>query len=126
MIVGNCIFENAPAQGYGFLYSLSQGFIRTVQFDAFSTTLYGIWQNNGINSTHYTIVGGAAYFGDNSSVAFMVNYKASHNIFMNFKVFAYEGNDQIPTHFEGISAYKDGFTLAATEIICVGIIPLQV
>ncbi len=76
-------------------------------------------QNGGLNSTHYTIVGGAVYVESNStSVGIMMNYDYLLNIFTDLTSFSYDDmNAMTTTHFEGISAYKSGFTLAATAIL---------
>ena len=74
------------------------------------TTAYGIWQN-GSNSASYTIAGGALTNGTNT--AFLVDYNSATGSFSNLTYFA---DSNVPgfTHFEGITAFGNGYNLVAT------------
>jgi len=74
------------------------------------TTAYGIWQN-GIGSTHYTIVGGTRD-GHGVNQGLVIDYDSETHTFSNMKLYSYLDQPQLVTHFEGIVGTPNGFNLA--------------
>lgn len=58
LIVGNFDYVGSEARGHAFIYNTANGTFNYLPNNDYSNTAYGIWQNGGGNSTHYTIVGG--------------------------------------------------------------------
>ncbi len=100
LIVGNCYFASSVTRSHGFIYSLTTGFIRTVEVDLFSTSIYGIWQNNGQTSHSYTMVGGLSYIETNISLAYIMNYNALTDSFSDYTTYTYKNEPQAGTHFD--------------------------
>src|SRR5262249_51892323 len=96
------------------IYDLSKNTYRTVDFGEYSTTLYGIWQNGGSSSTKYTIVGGFSGKPE-AGKAFIVNYDSATHQFSHFQPYSFNNGPTIITHFEGITAFGEGFSVAATS-----------
>lgn len=112
LVVGNYDLVGQPGSANAFIYD-----IRSKSFTKLSlgplTTAYGIWQNGGDTSESYTIVGG--FKSDvGLNVAYVLDYDAASQKITNLTPFSYEDKPGIITHFEGITAVKDGYTLAAT------------
>ena len=56
-MVGN--YDTDLATGHAFIYDMTgSSWTQLNPTHSLSTTAYGIWQNGGSNSTHYTIAGG--------------------------------------------------------------------
>lgn len=114
LIVGDCYFESSKTKSYGFLYNLKKKeFIRLLELDLFSTSMYGVWQNGGATSDQYTMVGGLTHLMTNLSVAYIMNYNAVINEFSMLRTYTYLNEPQGGVHFEGISGVEGGFTCAA-------------
>lgn len=112
LVVGNYDLVGQPGSANAFIYD-----IRNKSFSKLSlgplTTAYGIWQNGGDESERYTIVGGfKSDVGIN--VGYVLDYDASSGKITNLTSYSYQDKPEIITHFEGISAVKDGYNLAAT------------
>lgn len=112
LVVGNFDLSDDPGSASAFIYDL-----RTQKFTKLSlgplTTAYGIWQNGGDGSEAYTIVGG--YLGQGAiNVGFMLDYDAATKAITNVTPYNYNGDPKTITHFEGISAIPNGYSLAAT------------
>jgi hypothetical protein len=114
LIVGDCYFESSETKSYGFLYNVKKKtFIRLVELDLFSTSMYGVWQNDGATSNQYTMVGGLTHLLTNLSVAYIMNYNAIVDEFSMMRTYTYLNEPQGGVHFEGISGVEGGFTCAA-------------
>ncbi|QEH38774.1 hypothetical protein OJF2_73800 [Aquisphaera giovannonii] len=113
LVVGNFDYQDDQVRGHGFIYNKSTKAYTTVDIGRFSTTIYGVWQDGGPSSSHYTIVGG---FSDNvrGAKAFIENYDAATGVFSRFRSYSFNNRPSIVTHFEGISAVQGGFSIAAT------------
>lgn len=114
LVVGNFNYQGNQVRGHGFIYDMSNNTYRTVDFGQFSTTLYGIWQNGGPSSTKYTIVGGFGGKGEGAK-GFIVDYDSATRKFSHFRAYTFNNRPSIVTHFEGISAFRGGFSLTATS-----------
>jgi hypothetical protein len=75
------------------------------------TTLYGIWQDGGPGSPHYTLAGGSAASG--AKRAFLINYDERTGQFGAPKYYSYGNRRAAVTHFEGITGVRGGFHLVA-------------
>ncbi len=115
LVVGNFDYQDDQVRGHGFIYNTSSHTYMTVNVGKFSTTLYGVWQNGGSSGTLYTIVGG---YSDNvhGAKAFIEDYNLATNQFSDFRPFSFDNRPSFVTHFEGISAVRGGFSIAATEV----------
>jgi hypothetical protein len=113
--VGDFDYVGMEAQGNGFIFDFVQNTYKTVSFGAFTTTIYGVWQDGGPGSTQYTMVGG---YSDvvNGGKGYIVNYDAQSQQFANFTTEDFDNDPSFITHFEGISAVPGGFSLASTTL----------
>ncbi|HUK69515.1 MAG TPA: CHRD domain-containing protein [Streptosporangiaceae bacterium] len=75
------------------------------------TTLYGIWQDGGGTSPHYTLAGGSAASGGKR--AFLMDYNERTGRFGAPKYYSYDNRPAAVTHFEGVTAAPGGFNLVA-------------
>lgn len=117
LVVGNFDLQSDQAAGSGFIYDLSNPGDpwSTVSIGTYSTTLYGIWQNGGSNSTKYTIVGGTSdLFNGGKGLVF--NYDSATKITTDVVEFSFNNEPTLVTHFEGISAFEGGFSLTSTTV----------
>jgi hypothetical protein len=114
-IVGNLYYQSSNTRGHGFIYNRFTRQSLIVDRGKFSTTLYGIWQNGGDNSTKYTIIGGHSD-SNSTSIAFIENFDSSNNTFSNFTSYSYLNQTEYPTHFQGICGLDGGgFAIAAQQ-----------
>ena len=82
------------------------------------TTLYGIWQNGGLASPHYTLAGGSSAHGTSprgNQRAFLINYNERTGAFGKPKYYTYGNAPAVVTHFDGITAVPGGFNLVAVS-----------
>ncbi|MEO8236969.1 MAG: hypothetical protein ABI793_14430 [Flavobacterium sp.] len=115
--VGNYDVEN-DKNGYAFLYDVDNK--ECIEFklpDSLTTTLYGIWHNDGDS---YTLAGGytSTKLGKISQ-AFLVDYNAKTKKTSNLKSFSYKNETalSIITHFEGITVSKhNGYNMPSDWI----------
>ncbi|MFA6113227.1 MAG: hypothetical protein WC729_04525 [Sphingomonas sp.] len=111
LVVGNYDLLGVPLSGNAFIYDIAKQSWRLFDFPGCSlTTAYGIWQN-GIGSSHYTIVGGTRD-GHGINKGFVVAYDSGTRAFSHLKLYSYLNQPQLVTHFEGIVATPKGFNLA--------------
>ena len=115
-VVGNVYYASNQKISYGLIYNRFRGDYMLIERGR-STTLYGIWQNGGYNSTKYTIVGGHSDFDDNNGtsieVAFIENFDALTKNFTDYRTYYYLNNMSLATHFQGITGAEGGFNLAS-------------
>jgi len=112
LIVGNFDTQASPF-GQGFVYNIRTSNYSKLTFGAV-TTIYGIWQDGGSASTIYTMVGGYSTATNANQNGFLVNYDSANGQSSNFTPMSFNNDRSLVTHFEGISSYSNGFSLAAT------------
>jgi len=111
LIVGNYDLLGVRLSANAFIFDIATQ--RWTLFDipgCTLTTAYGIWQN-GIGSTHYTIVGGTQD-GHGLNKGLVIDYDSATRKFSNMKLYSYLDQPQLVTHFEGIVRTPKGFNLA--------------
>ena len=82
------------------------------------TTLYGIWQDGGRKSCHYTLAGGSSAHGSSArgaQRAFLMNYNERAGTFGGPRYFSYGNTRALFTHFDGITGVPGGFNLVAVS-----------
>lgn len=77
------------------------------------TTLYGVWQNGGPGSPHYTLAGGSMDRGHQQ--ALLMNYNERTGAFGKPAFYSYGDDPALVTHFDGITAVPGGFHLVAVS-----------
>lgn len=112
LVVGNFdLKDSTSATANAFIYNVKTG-VYTIPRIGPLATAYGIWQNGGASSSSYTIAGGVQdTHGIN--VGYLVNYDAASGALSNLTYFSYNNQPGILTHFEGITAFRNGYSLAA-------------
>ena len=75
------------------------------------TSLYGIWQDGGPRSPHYTLAGGSSARGGQRG--FLINYNERTGAFGRPPFYVNNNRPATFTHFEGITAVRGGFNLVA-------------
>ncbi|HBF30312.1 MAG TPA: hypothetical protein DDW73_11910 [Rhizobium sp.] len=112
LVVGNYDLVDKPESASAFIYDIRTETMTQLTLGPL-TTAYGIWQNEGDASEHYTIVGG--YKGDSEiNIGFVLDYDAKSKKISNKTTYNYNNTPGVNTHFEGITAVKGGYNLAAT------------
>lgn len=80
------------------------------------TTVYGVWQNGGQDSSLYTLAGGTGKPGlDAGEKGFLVTYDASTGRFGTPSYYSAQ-DAGVNTHFEGITPTLGGFALAGETL----------
>lgn len=80
------------------------------------TTVYGVWQNGGQNSSLYTLAGGTGRIaGQSVQQGFLVTYDASTGQYGEPSYYTAQDTGA-NTHFEGITPVLGGFALAGTSL----------
>jgi len=113
LIVGNYDLQGVPASGNACLYNLKTKAWTIFQFAAL-TTAYGIWQTVP-GGTDYVIVGGLRD-GHGINKGYVVRYDSSTSRFSRMRLYSAFNHPSLLTHFEGITAARDGFNLAALTL----------
>ncbi len=123
LVVGNYdlnpTIPGGLASGNGFIYNMTRHqwtLMRLGGSQSSKTTLYGIWQNGGDNSVHYTLAGGSSAHGRSArgpQRAYLVNYNERTGAFGKPHYYRYANSLALATHFEGITAVPGGFNLVA-------------
>lgn len=99
-----------------FIYNLATRQWTLIQLDGSlesKTTIYGIWQNGGPASPHYTLAGGSAARGEQQ--ALLMNYNERTGAFGKPAFYRYGNAPALLTHFDGITAVPGGFNLVAVS-----------
>ena len=116
LVVGNYDLKPAPgggvASGNAFVYNLDTRrwtLLRLGGSLSSQTSLYGIWQDGGPGSPHYTLAGGSAASGHKR--AFLMDYNERTGRFGAPRYYSYGNRPEADTHFEGITAVPGGFNL---------------
>jgi len=111
LIVGNYDLLDVPFSANAFIFDIATQHWTIFELEGCTlTTAYGIWQN-GIGSTHYTIVGGTRD-GRGVNQGLVIDYDSATRQFSNQKLYSYLDEPELVTHFEGIVATPKGFNLA--------------
>ena len=108
----NAFIYNTATKKYTLLGSNGDPF---GALDNFST-IYGVWQNGGQNSSLYTLAGGTGRIGLQSvQKAFLVTYDASTGQYGEPAYYTFQdaGGD---THFEGVTPVLGGFSMAGETL----------
>ena len=118
LVVGNYDLNPAVrgglASGNAFIYNITRRqwtLLRMHGSLSTKSTFYGIWQDGGPRSPHYTLAGGSSAHGGQRG--FLVNYNERTGAFGRPAFYSYGGRPAIFTHFEGITAVRGGFNLVA-------------
>lgn len=84
--------------------------------DGISVTMYGVWQNGGENSTHYTIAGGIYLAKDETlEYGFIQTYDSLTQRLGPMVKYLYQNDSSYSTHFQGIAGVEGGYSLSATQ-----------
>jgi hypothetical protein len=118
LVVGNYdLNPSVPggvASGNAFIYNLTRHqwtLLHLGGSQSSLTTLYGIWQDGGGGSPHYTLAGGSS--DRKAQRAFLMNYNERTGTFGKPKYYSYNNHPALFTHFDGITAAPGGFNLVA-------------
>ncbi len=113
LIVGNYDLKDHPGSANAYIHDGTAGPWQCVALDGLElVTFYGIWQN-GIDSTQYTICGGARD-GLGINQGLLVDYDAATRTFSNQRLYRNPDEALVITHFEGITLGDEGaYHLAA-------------
>jgi hypothetical protein len=110
LVVGN-YDSYEPGKANGFIFNVKTKAYKKIPVGNFLTA-YGIWQNGGSSSSSYTITGGLKEGGD-LDVGYLVDYDVALDTFSHLTYFQYNNKPGILTHFEGITLYGNGYSMAA-------------
>jgi len=117
LVVGNYNLLTSLTVGHSFVYDIvSQSYLRLDINGAEAATIYGIWQNGGEQSTSYTIVGGLVQTASSTGQGYIASYNAITHAVTGLALYSFADDGTIDTHFEGISAYNGGFSIAANAV----------
>ena len=100
------------ASGNAFIYNITRHrwtLLRMHGSLSTKSTFYGIWQDGGPGSVHYTLAGGSSAHGGQRG--FLINYNERTGAFGRPAFYSYGNHPAIFTHFEGITAVRGGFNL---------------
>ena len=116
LVVGNYDLNptvaGGVASGNAFIYNLATRqwtLLRLGGSLSSQTSVYGIWQDGGPGSPHYTLAGGSAASGHKR--AFLMDYNERTGRFGTPRYYSYRNRPGADTHFEGITAVPGGFHL---------------
>src|SRR5580704_15808810 len=118
LVVGN--YDLKPTvhgglvSGNGFIYNITKRRWTLIQMHgslSTKTSLYGIWQDGGPGSPHYTLAGGSSARG--LQRGFLINYNERTGAFGRPAFYVNNNRPTAFTHFDGITAVRGGFNLVA-------------
>jgi hypothetical protein len=112
LVVGNYDLAGKPGSGNAFIYNIKTGVYQVLNIGPLATA-YGIWQNGDAASSSYTIAGGYKSKAD-LNVGFLLDYDAKKGSIGDPTPFSYKNKPGLITHFEGITLFGSGYSLAAT------------
>ena len=123
LVVGNYdlnpTVRGGLASGNAFIYNITRHqwtLLRLGGSQSSKTTLYGIWQDGGSGSPHYTLAGGSSAHGSSArgnQRAFLMNYNERTGAFGKPRFYNAGNRPGVLTHFEGITWVRGGFHLVA-------------
>lgn len=133
LVVGNYdlnpIVRGGLASGNAFIYNMARQqwtLLRLGGSLSSETTLYGIWQNGGGASPHYTLAGGSSARG--TQRGFLMAYNERTGAFGKPKYYRYGNAPALVTHFDGITAVPGGFhlvTISSAQDVSMAFIPVK-
>ena len=118
LVVGN--YDLKPTvhgglvSGNAFIYNITKRQWTLLQMHgslSTKTSLYGIWQDGGPGSPHYTLAGGSSARG--LQRAFLINYNERTGAFGRPAFYVNNNRPTAFTHFDGITAVRGGFNLVS-------------
>jgi hypothetical protein len=113
---GNAFIYNTATQQFTLLGSDGDPFGALNNF----TTIYGVWQNGGQDSSLYTLAGGTGQPGERTGQkGFVVTYNASTGQFGTPSYYTAQNTGE-NTHFEGITPSLGGFSLTGESLTSQG------
>jgi hypothetical protein len=125
------------ASGNAFIYNMARQqwtLLRLGGSLSSKTTLYGIWQNGGDASPHYTLAGGSSAKRTHRGVlrrtqrAFLMAYNERTGTFGKPRYYRYGNAPALVTHFDGITAVPGGFdlvTISSAEDASMAFVPVK-
>lgn len=117
LVVGNYDRITALSVGQPFVYDIIDRSYTLLDLGgAYAATVYGVWQNGGESSTSYTLIGGLSQTSTSKGQAFVASYDSVTRAVSGLTTYSYDDNVTIDTHFEGISAFNGGFSIAANYV----------
>lgn len=117
LVVGNYDLLTALSVGRPFVYDIVSGSYKRLDINgAYAATVYGIWQNGGDGSSSYTLIGGLKQTASSTGQAFVVSYDSVSQNLSGLALYNFADDVGIDTHFEGISAFAGGFSIAANQV----------
>ena len=118
LVVGN--YDLKPSvhgglvSGNAFIYNITKRQWTLIQMHgslSTKTSLYGIWQDGGPGSPHYTLAGGSSARG--LQRGFLINYNERTGAFGRPAFYVNNNRPTAFTHFDGITAVRGGFNLVS-------------
>jgi hypothetical protein len=118
LVVGN--YDLKPSvhgglvSGNGFIYNITKRRWTLIQMHgslSTKTSLYGIWQDGGPGSPHFTLAGGSSARG--LQRGFLINYNERTGAFGRPAFYVNNNRPTAFTHFDGITAVRGGFNLVS-------------
>jgi hypothetical protein len=118
LVVGN--YDLKPTvhgglvSGNAFIYNITKRRWTLLQMHgslSTKTSLYGIWQDGGPGSPHYTLAGGSSARG--LQRGFLINYNERTGAFGRPAFYVNNNRPTAFTHFDGITAVRGGFNLVS-------------
>jgi hypothetical protein len=118
LVVGN--YDLKPSvhgglvSGNAFIYNITKRQWTLIQMHgslSTKTSLYGIWQDGGPGSPHYTLAGGSSARG--LQRGFLINYNERTGAFSRPSFYVNNNRPTAITHFDGITAVRGGFNLVS-------------
>ena len=120
LVVGNYdlnpTVRGGLASGNGFIYNIitrQWTLLRMHGSLSTKTSLYGIWQDGGPGSPHYTLAGGSSARG--LQRGFLINYNERTGTFGRPAFYVNNNRPTAITHFDGITAVRGGFNLVSVS-----------
>ena len=115
LVVGNYDLKpgvrGGPVSGNAFIYNITTRQWTLIKMHgslSTKTSLYGIWQDGGPGSPHYTLAGGSSARG--LQRAFLISYNERTGAFGR-PFYVNNNRPTAVTHFDGITAVRGGFNL---------------
>jgi hypothetical protein len=118
LVVGN--YDLKPTvhgglvSGNAFIYNITKRQWTLLQMHgslSTKTSLYGIWQDGGPGSPHYTLAGGSSARG--LQRGFLISYNERTGAFGRPAFYVNNNRPTAFTHFDGITAVRGGFNLVS-------------
>jgi hypothetical protein len=112
IVVGN--YDTSLITGNAFIYNrVTDMYTELNPGNTYASTAYGVWQNGGPTSTHYTIAGGQGPNPGTLDKSYLVDYDSSNGNLTHYRTFNYNNtvSGALVSHFDGITATSTGYNL---------------